>query len=264
MASTYGTQDWHQHLERTVSSALLARHSWLGLSEARSEAGANSARGKRLLDYACGPGMVTRTLAPYVDFAVGVDVSERMVERYRELAGSLKLQEVEGIVGNLVDGEEERARKGEEESVSATNIGDSSALGALRDFDVAVVGLGFHHFDDPMRAAKALASRLREKGGVLLVVDFIGGCGSKADHQKKAEVTAKKDEANDVDEHSRIPKAMHATVRVHGFDRTGMQEIFTAAGLKDFEWDEIDEEVKLIVDGETKRRKVFLARGVKY
>lgn len=39
-------------------------------------------------------------------------------------------------------------------------------------FDIAVVGLGFHHFDDPALAAKRLVERLRP-GGVLLILDFL-------------------------------------------------------------------------------------------
>ncbi len=40
------------------------------------------------------------------------------------------------------------------------------------DFDIAAVGLGFHHFDDPALAAKRLSERLK-KGGVLMIVDFL-------------------------------------------------------------------------------------------
>lgn len=40
------------------------------------------------------------------------------------------------------------------------------------DFDVAAVGLGFHHFDDPALAARRLAARLKT-GGVLVILDFL-------------------------------------------------------------------------------------------
>ena len=40
------------------------------------------------------------------------------------------------------------------------------------DFDVAAVGLGFHHFDDPALAARRLAERLKT-GGVLAILDFL-------------------------------------------------------------------------------------------
>jgi len=39
------------------------------------------------------------------------------------------------------------------------------------NFDVAAVGLGFHHFDDPSLAARRLAERLKT-GGVLVILDF--------------------------------------------------------------------------------------------
>jgi hypothetical protein len=38
-------------------------------------------------------------------------------------------------------------------------------------FDVAAVGLGFHHFDDPSLAARRLAERLKTEG-VLVILDF--------------------------------------------------------------------------------------------
>ena len=258
MASTYSKADWHQQLERTVSNAILAHLPWLGLAQDGGSSPASSESGKRLLDYACGPGMVTRTLAPYINAAVGVDVSERMVERYRELADTLKLQKLDGIVGNLVDAQEKE--EGAAGAASATSP-------SMHDFDLAVVGLGFHHFDDPARAAKALASRLRSKTGVLLIIDFVGGCGSKADREK-AEKLKRLDEQQgeknkDDNQGSLIPEAMHDTVRVHGFDRAAMERIYTTAGLWSFEWDELEEEVELVVDGESKRRRVFLAKGLK-
>jgi SAM-dependent methyltransferase len=62
------------------------------------------------------------------------------------------------------------------------------------DFDIAVVGLGFHHFDDPALAAKRLAERLK-KGGVFMIVDFMphghfhGHDGHGHEHQAKKTVT---------------------------------------------------------------------------
>lgn len=40
------------------------------------------------------------------------------------------------------------------------------------NFDVAAVGLGFHHFDHPALAARRLAERLKT-GGVLVILDFL-------------------------------------------------------------------------------------------
>lgn len=47
------------------------------------------------------------------------------------------------------------------------------------NFDIAAVGLGFHHFDDPALAAQRLVKRLNP-GGVLLVLDFL--THDKLDH----------------------------------------------------------------------------------
>jgi SAM-dependent methyltransferase len=67
-------------------------------------------------------------------------------------------EEMQAYEGNLID---------------ATNPDPEELRGELfHEFDIAVVGLGFHHFDDPALAAKRLVGRLK-KGGVLMIVDFL-------------------------------------------------------------------------------------------
>ena len=46
------------------------------------------------------------------------------------------------------------------------------ASSEFQNFDIAAVGLGFHHFDDPELAAQRLVERLRP-GGVLFILDFL-------------------------------------------------------------------------------------------
>jgi SAM-dependent methyltransferase len=66
--------------------------------------------------------------------------------------------EMRAVLGNLID---------------ASDPNPAALSGPeFHDFDIAVVGLGFHHFDDPALAAKRLAERLR-KGGVFMIVDFM-------------------------------------------------------------------------------------------
>lgn len=83
-----------------------------------------------------------------------------MVTEYNTSAQNqgLSPSEMQAYVGNLIDPNEsapaELSRK------------------EFFDFDIAVVGLGFHHFDQPALAAKRLAERLK-KGGVLMIVDFL-------------------------------------------------------------------------------------------
>jgi SAM-dependent methyltransferase len=89
-----------------------------------------------------------------------------------------------------------------------------AALASLPPFDVAVVGLGFHHFEDPTLAAQRLAERLKP-GGVLVIVDFLP-------HDAVL-----------------VGPATQA-VKHHGFDREKMRGIFEAAGAgKDFAMEEM-------------------------
>ncbi|KAJ0296164.1 hypothetical protein COL516b_011916 [Colletotrichum fioriniae] len=77
--------------------------------------------------------------------------------------------------------------------------------GRFRDFDVAGVGLGFHHFEDPELSARRLVERLRP-GGVFIILDFLPH--EKMDHA--------------------LPAAH--TVMHHGFSEERMRAIFEQAG----------------------------------
>jgi len=104
--------------------------------------------------------MKTQALAPYVTQCMGIDLSEGMVNEYNSSAQNQGIlsSEMHAVLGNLID---------------ATNPNPSPLSSPeFHDFDIAVVGLGFHHFDDPALAAKRLAERLK-KGGVLMIVDFM-------------------------------------------------------------------------------------------
>lgn len=113
----------------------------------------------------------------------------------------------------------------------------------LFNFDVAAVGLGAHHFEDPDFAARQIAARLRP-GGVFFIVDFL-----PHDH---------------VDGHAH--KAAH-TVTHHGFSEERVREMFTAAGVgKGFAMVEMGSGVVFAgmgKDGKEMKRRVFLARGEK-
>ena len=58
----------------------------------------------------------------------------------------------------------------------------------FHDFDLACVGLGFHHFSDPDLAASRLVQRLRP-GGVLFIVDFLQHESFSGNHPAMETVT---------------------------------------------------------------------------
>ena len=118
-------------------------------------------KGLRLLDYACGTGVVTLALASICKEAVGIDVSAKMIERYKQLTCSHAPSglQVSCLEGNIF---------------AEQDMPSLLQEPALYDFDIVAVGFGFHHFDSPSLCIQRLAERLRP-GGTVLIIDFCAG-----------------------------------------------------------------------------------------
>ncbi|KAL1836103.1 hypothetical protein VTJ49DRAFT_5563 [Mycothermus thermophilus] len=193
-----------------------------------AEEGPGKGRTVRLLDYACGTGLVSRALAPYTTQCVGIDLSENMVATYNRHAEHLGLtpSKMRAYHGNLCDSQDE----------------DPAAFASpeFTGFDVAAVGLGFHHFDDPALAARRLAARLKP-GGVLVILDFLPHAKPDPSHPATSTVTH------------------------HGFSEEHIRGIFEQAGVgKDFALVELETEFHFIrPDGSEMHRRIFIARGTK-
>jgi SAM-dependent methyltransferase len=155
---------------------------------------------------------------------VGVDISENMVGAYNAKAKDLYPETRHAHVGNLLDPED----------ASPSALADASFSG----FDLAGVGAGFHHFDDPVLAAKRLAGRLNP-GGVLFILDF------------KPHAPHKEAHANGVTH--------------HGFSEEQVRKLFEDAGCGvDFRFKTTSPVVFSDASkGTEMTREVFLARGTK-
>lgn len=109
------------------------------------------------------------------------------------------------------------------------------------DFDVAGVGLAWHHLDDCALAAKRLAERLRP-GGVLFILDFVP-------HEMESA-------------HAAGHGVMH-----HGFSADQIRTMFDAAGVgRDFSYEELQDKIvfhNAQGEGKHKEKRIFLARGTK-
>ncbi|OAA38685.1 UbiE/COQ5 methyltransferase [Beauveria brongniartii RCEF 3172] len=210
-------------------------------------------KGGRLLDYACGTGFVSivcltqnylaitmntdfdyprnqQSLSDVIGQAVGVDITENMVGAYNAKAVSAKVPEDQrrAYLGNLL-----------------STPPSASLDGPLfHGFDVAGVGMGFHHFEDTTLAAARLAGRLAV-GGSLFVLDFL---------------------PHGAEPHHGLLLAERG-VRHLGFDEEKTRRIFEEAGAAgEFRYKELDTVIEIEnmpAQGQTMRRRLFLARGTK-
>ncbi|HEV2726790.1 MAG TPA: class I SAM-dependent methyltransferase [Solirubrobacterales bacterium] len=99
----------------------------------------------RWLEVACGPGMISRELAPRVGSVHGVDLTPAMVERGRADAAEAGLANLEFSVGDATALELEAA-----------------------GFDGAITRFSFHHIPAPQRALAEMARVVRPGGWVVV------------------------------------------------------------------------------------------------
>ena len=195
------------------------------------EKGEATKRQVRVLDYACGPGTMTSALQGYATDFIGVDVSDNMVKAYNEKFAQLERQTrtvtqvAKAFVGDLLDS------RGPQDSISGPEF---------FHFDLAVVGYGFHHFEDLDTATSRLVSRLKP-GGVLLIVDFDTHAKLEGDNPAKA------------------------LIAHQGFGEQEVKSLFGRSSLVDVGVLEMDGTVEIKKPGDEAaiHRKVFLGRGRK-
>ncbi|CAM1501601.1 Fc.00g035850.m01.CDS01 [Cosmosporella sp. VM-42] len=168
-------------------------------------------QGDRFLDYACGTGMLSRVLTHGASECIGIDLSEGMVGAYNAKAKNQGASRT-AYQGNLADPSDP----------NPSSFSDAK----FYNFDVAGVGLGWHHFDNCDLATKRLAERLKP-GGVLFILDFVT-------HEMDAALAAG-----------------HG-VKHHGFSEEQMRTMFEGAGVsKDFVYEEFAEPINFqMVHGE--------------
>ncbi|KAK3109289.1 hypothetical protein LTR53_017613, partial [Teratosphaeriaceae sp. CCFEE 6253] len=206
LSATYNAKAWQHNLSQQVSDALQHRRDWLGVRWAKGDDG----RDVSLLDYACGTGAITKALGPYVTTIRGVDISENMVDLYNEAARSsgLEPERANAVVGNLL----------------AETIPEQLSGPDYEQFDVAVIGLGFHHFEDPALAIKRLTERLKPATGVLVIIDFL---------PFKSEAQQEPKEGEHHPHGAGAPDMTH-TIKHNGFTRSRMEKLYEQGGLEDF------------------------------
>ncbi|TGZ85594.1 S-adenosyl-L-methionine-dependent methyltransferase [Ascodesmis nigricans] len=142
-AHDYAHSHSHNKVASYVASAIID-----ALSSALSE------DTTRVLDYACGPGLISRALLPHVASVTGIDLSPNMVNEFNTAAQNqgLSKEEMQAVVGDLCS--------------------DQELLPEAKDFDVAVCSLALHHIADAGLTVKRIAERLKSETGMLAIVEF--------------------------------------------------------------------------------------------
>ena len=218
----------HEQVAQIATNALHERKDWIEVRWAKED-DTKYGRETRLLDYACGTGSITKALGPLVTTIRGIDISENMVQKYNEAAQSagIKPEQINAVLGDLL----------------ADEVPAHLNTKEYQEFDLAVIGLGFHHFDNPVRAVQRLSERLKSGTGVLLIIDFL-----PFDDEQDTETT----------------DPWKGTVKTRGFARANIEKLYKLAGLEKFSFSLVDEPAILETkDGGTKKRSIFIARGVK-
>lgn len=120
-------------------------------------------KGARLLDFACGPGIMTLKLAPYLGETteiVGVDINDGFLDLFAKKIGSHARPYNYDILDGDVDTELE------------ANLGGK--------FDVIICTISYHHFESYREITKKLSTFLAP-GGKLMVIDFYAEKGRSID-----------------------------------------------------------------------------------
>ncbi|KAJ3204056.1 hypothetical protein HDU82_006118 [Entophlyctis luteolus] len=235
MASRYEEDEWHKKLASQITTAIQDNISWIGIDRADKI---------RILDYACGTGNLTKAFAPYAAAATGIDVSSGMIDIYNSLCDSLPFP-VSGIVGDLLA-----------ESPSP----DPQFFG----YDLIVVGLAYHHFENTAEAAKRLAERLNP-GGTLFIVDFL----HKHSHGKHSHGGHAHNHSHDGHDHNHshdvtdVPERVKAAVKVLSFGEESVAKDFDDAGLSDFQLMVLPEKAVVMFGEKKTKRTVFFAKATK-
>ena len=187
----------------------------------------------------------------------GIDVSESMANEYNRRAQSLGLtsERMYATQGNLV------APSAAEPSSSALTGPD------FFNFDLVIVSLGFHHFEDPGFAAKRLVERLKAGKGVLLIIDllphaaFKSGDGHHHGHGS-AHSHASGQEYGAGHQHVSPSQAGAGESVAHqGFGQGQVVSIFQKAGCLDVDYVTLEKPIRLGDDLRGAERKVFMVRG---
>ncbi|EGC49016.1 conserved hypothetical protein [Histoplasma capsulatum var. duboisii H88] len=139
---------------------------WLDI--ANDHAQSTKVAERKMLDYACGDGFLTKIYQPFFTKYVGIDIAPGMVKKYNETALHLGLsqEKMYAVKGDLSSGSTQEFSKPED--VPTADLSREEFF----NFDFAGVALALHHMENPEAAIVNLVKRLKNDG-VLLAIDLL-------------------------------------------------------------------------------------------
>ncbi|EPS41277.1 hypothetical protein H072_4783 [Dactylellina haptotyla CBS 200.50] len=153
--SSYDSLDWQKKLTGQVQAFIRQQAEALNLSSPPTT-------DVKVLDYACGPGVVSLAILPYVTQIRGLDVNPAQVAEFnRRATGSNFPPSL--INADTVD----------------LFLPDPSAIDAkfsteeYNNFDYAFCSAALHHVDDPALGVARLAERVKPSTGRVVIIEFL-------------------------------------------------------------------------------------------
>ncbi|KAF9063703.1 S-adenosyl-L-methionine-dependent methyltransferase [Rhodocollybia butyracea] len=150
------------------------------------------------LDFACGTGLTTRSYAPYVKSVLGVDISQKMLDKF------MKQAEEKGFADKVT-------------CVCTELKGAEGELDGLK-FDIITCSMAYHHFHSIKDITTILCNYLKPNG-MLLVID----------------IEAPEVEAGSENPIFEKMKDHDSVAHKHGFGVEEMKTVFEGAGLVSFD-----------------------------
>ncbi|KAJ8519727.1 hypothetical protein ONZ45_g3353 [Pleurotus djamor] len=182
-----------------------------------------------MMDFGCGPGLVSRALHGYTKRVVGVDVSQSMVDVFNKFASENNMDSLEAFCVEL---------KGEDKELGG------------KKFDVIISGMVYHHLPNVAEITKILASYLKPGGSLLVINRLANGKPLPED------LFVRKPNTPDINMNMSAFERLVA--HKDGFTETELREIFEGAGLVKFEMRVLSK-----ARGHEFPFPLFIAKGVK-
>ncbi|KAF4967258.1 hypothetical protein FSARC_5170 [Fusarium sarcochroum] len=216
---------WIVELCSQISKELRQNIDWIGIKPPSSQP-------TKLLDYACGNGVASRALAPFMSTVRGLDISSSMAEQYNQMAlkAGYTPTKMRAVQGDLID----------PESTPSPELNSP----AFFNFDVVIMCMALHHIQDPDDMILQLSKRLKQ-GGILVIVDWVAL--SESDCRRTGDQTL---------------GLSNLSVNRIGFTENDVKSAYEKAGLADWSWKwaSTRSQVPREIGGE---QQLFLARGKK-